>query len=42
LQRELSNYPSTTPAEILHPGIYNIDIENDDYMTVIDEEEVAE
>ncbi len=42
LQRELSNHPSTTPAEILHPGIYNIDIENDDYMTVIDEEEVAE
>lgn len=42
LRQELSNHPESTPAEILHPDIYNIDIENDDYMTVIDMEEVAE
>lgn len=42
LKQELSNHPESTPAEILHPGIYNIDIENDDYSTIIDMEEVAE
>ena len=40
LKDELSNLPSTNPAEILDPAIYNI--EDDDYMTIIEGEEVAD
>ena len=42
LKQQLSTYPLTHPAEILDPAIYNINDENDDCITIIDDVEVAE
>lgn len=42
LKQQLNTYPFTHPAEILDPAIYNINDENDDYITIIDDVEVAE
>lgn len=42
LRQELASHPHSTPAEILHPSIYNINEEYDKYATIIDKEEVAE